>query len=334
MQENLLPLRQVLRETHLDLLKRENVVATGIGYKIRNGERTKELSVVCSVVKKLPEAQLTGRAVIPRAVGGIPTDVVETGVVRALQARTVKWRPAPGGVSIGHKDITAGTVGCLVKDDQGTYILSNNHVLANTNAGSPGDAILQPGPIDGGRTLFDRIAELERFVRINVPDAPPPSTCPIGNWFASLGNLFARAVGSDTRLMAVRPQAGENLVDAALARPVDLADLRGDILDIGTVAGVKEAELGMAVRKSGRTTALTAGEIQQVDVTVDVDYGGGRLARFTDQLAAGPMSNGGDSGSAVLDGSNNLVGLLFAGSDNATFINRIENVFSALQVHL
>jgi hypothetical protein len=44
------------------------------------------------------------------------------------------------------------------------------------------------------------------------------------------------------------------------------------------------------------------------------------------------MSQGGDSGSAVLDGNNRLVGLLFAGSDTTTIINRIENVFGALGV--
>ena len=36
--------------------------------------------------------------------------------------------------------------------------------------------------------------------------------------------------------------------------------------------------------------------------------------------------------SEVLDESNHLVGLLFAGSDNSTIINRIENVFSALSI--
>jgi hypothetical protein len=333
MPENLLPLMQVLRETRLDLLKRENVVATGIGYKIRNGERTGVLSVVCSVVKKVPAAQLTGRAAIPRTVGGIPTDVVETGVVRALQARTARWRPAPGGVSIGHKDITAGTLGCLVKDDLGTYILSNNHVLANSNAGVPGDTILQPGPYDGGSPAADTIAELVRFVPITFLE-PGPSDCGIGNGAAAFANLFARALGSSTRLQAVRMQAGENLVDAAIARPLNAGDLRPDILDIGVISGVKQGELGLAVRKSGRTTGTTTGEIQQVDVTVDVDYGGGHTARFTDQLLAGAMSQGGDSGSAVVDTGTNLVGLLFAGSDTTTIINRIGNIFSALQVHL
>jgi hypothetical protein len=49
---------------------------------------------------------------------------------------------------------------------------------------------------------------------------------------------------------------------------------------------------------------------------------------------AGAMSQGGDSGSAVLDEENNLVGLLFAGSDTTTIINRIQNVFSALDITL
>ncbi len=69
-------------------------------------------------------------------------------------------------------------------------------------------------------------------------------------------------------------------------------------------------------------------------MSVNVDYGGGRVAQFTDQLLAGPMSQGGDSGSAVLDNGNRLVGLLFAGSENSTVINRIEHVFSALGLTL
>jgi hypothetical protein len=334
MHENLDPLRQVLREIRFDLLARENVVATGIGYKERGGERTGALSIVCSVAKKVPEARLTGRALIPREVGGIPTDVVETGVFRALQTRTDRWRPAPGGVSIGHRDITAGTLGCLVRDDQGTYILSNNHVLANSNAGIPGDPILQPGPYDGGSLPADQIAELARFVPISFLLPEPPSDCPVGRGAAALGNILAWATGSRTRLRAVRMQVEENLVDAALARPLNPGDVRNDILEIGTITGFRSAELGMAIRKSGRTTGLTTDTIQQVDVTANVSYGGTSVARFTDQLLAGPMSKGGDSGSAVVDAGTNLVGLLFAGSDTTTIINRIEHVFTGLQVHL
>ena len=67
-----------------------------------------------------------------------------------------------GGVSIGHYAITAGTPGAFVKDKTTaeTLILSNNHVMANSNDASIGDAILQPGPADGGKSPQDRIAAL------------------------------------------------------------------------------------------------------------------------------------------------------------------------------
>ncbi|MEK6697446.1 MAG: hypothetical protein AABZ10_00185 [Nitrospirota bacterium] len=262
----------------------------------------------------------------------IPTDIVETGLFFALQSRTTRYRPAPGGVSIGHRDITAGTLGCLVKKNGQIHILSNNHVLANSNDGHPGDPILQPGPYDGGTYPDDHIANLAEFVPISFTDLP--SGCSIAGGSAAFLNGIARLLGSGTRLQAVRSQAGENLVDAAIARPLNDQDVTPELLEIGTLAGTAPGELGMDIKKSGRTTALTTGEIQQVDVTVSVQYGGSRVASFTDQLMAGAMSQGGDSGSAVVDTSNRLVGLLFAGSDTSTIINRIENVFTALDLSL
>ena len=121
-------------------------------------------------------------------------------------------------------------------------------------------------------------------------------------------------------------------MDAAIARPLDPLDVVDEILEIGPIKGVAIAELGDAVKKSGRTTGLTTGVILQTDVTVDVSYGGGKVARFVDQLMAGPMSAGGDSGSAVLNDGDELVGLLFAGSDSTTIFNHIDNVFMELNV--
>jgi hypothetical protein len=262
----------------------------------------------------------------------MPTDVIETGVIRALQSPTEKHRPAPGGVSIGHRDITAGTLGCLVKKDGRSVILSNNHVLANSNAAEIGDPILQPGPYDGGRYPEDHIADLEQFVPINISGLP--SECPIATGTANFLNSIARLFGSNVQLQAIDRQQTENLVDAAIAGPLNPEDVKDEILQIGTIQGAAEGILGMAIKKSGRTTGLTTGEIQQVDVTVNVQYGEGQIAQFTDQLMAGAMSQGGDSGSAVLDESNHLVGLLFAGSDTTTIMNRIQNVFSALDVSL
>lgn len=332
MAEELTTVKKALKNHRIQLLDRTNVVAAGVGYKITGGQKTTTLSIVCSVSKKVAASQLSSTDLVPATLDGMPTDVIETGVIRALQSPTEKYRPAPGGVSIGHRDITAGTLGCLVKKDGRSVILSNNHVLANSNAAEIGDPILQPGPYDGGRYPEDHIADLEQFVPINIIGLP--SDCPTATGIASFLNRIARLFGSSVQLQAIDQQAIENLVDAAIARPLNPENVKDEILQIGTIQGAAEGELGMAIKKSGRTTSLTTGEIQQVDVTVNVQYGEGKIAQFTDQLMSGAMSQGGDSGSAVLDESNHLVGLLFAGSDTTTIMNRIQNVFSALGVSL
>ena len=322
----------ILKSNRENLLKRANVVATGVGYKESGGERTSTLSIVCSVKKKVDAGQLSGQDLVPTAVTGIPTDVVQTGVIRALQAPTDRFRPAPGGVSVGHVAITAGTLGCWVTKNGQKVILSNNHVLANSNDAEIGDPILQPGPFDGGNFPQDHIANLTQFVPISFEGEP--SECQFANAVIAFFNAGCRLINSNTCYKVAKIQAEDNLVDAAIAAPLDPADVKDEILNIGPIQGTVEGELGMAIKKSGRTTGFTTGQIQQVDVTANVQYGAGQVARFTDQLLAGAMSQGGDSGSAVLDDNNRLSGLLFAGSDTTTIINRIENVFSALGISL
>lgn len=319
-----------------NILQKPNVVGVGVGFKSVNGQRTGEYSVVVLVRQKLPIAGLHPQALIPSELNGVPTDVVQVGELRALQGHTGRWRPCPGGVSIGHFKITAGTFGCVVRDRSSgaRLILSNNHVLANSNDASPGDAILQPGPVDGGRLENDRIAVLERFCPIDFGEAPP--TCGIAQGVADFANAIAGLLGSEHRLTAgkYRPQA-VNQVDAAVARPLDDRDILDEIYEIGEVHGTAPAVLGMQIRKSGRTTGLTAGQINVVDATVTVNYGGGRSAVFENQLVAGPMSQGGDSGSLIVAADSlRAVGLLFAGSEQSTIFNPIQAVLDCLQVDL
>lgn len=346
--------RSVLKRRCSDLMAHANVVATGIGYKVSNGQQTDQLSIVCSVVTKKNKADLNPGEVIPQAVDGIPTDVIETGKINAFDDPKNKFRPAPGGVSLGHVDITAGTLGCWVRRGGEWVILSNNHVIANSNEASVGDPILQPGPVDGGQNPQDRIATLLDFVPIKFPGGGGGGgnggggggggggdnggggcgggSCIGGS--ASVINAVSRVFGSKNRVKPVSIQMEDNLVDAAIARPINAGDIKNEILDIGAIQGTASGTLGLDVKKFGRTTSFTTGTIQQIDVTVEVSYGAGLVARFTDQLMTGAMSQGGDSGSAILSNNNQLVGLLFAGSSSSTIINRIENVFAALNLTL
>ena len=323
--------RNVRREYVESLLGKPNVITCGVGFKETEGVITEEPAVVVGVKRKVPQAQLSAQDMVPKVLSqDVKSDVVEVGEIRAFQGPTDRWRPAPGGVSIGHHAITAGTLGCLVTKNNQIFILSNNHVLANSNNAEIGDAVLQPGRHDGG-TMADQIGTLAEFVTIDFGDLPVD--CGIATGVEELLNAVAKALGSRHRISAFQESPGTNLVDCALALPTSPDLVNKEILKIGVPKGAREATLGTAVQKSGRTTGHTTGQIIQIDVTVQVAYGT-QIATFTDQLMAGAMSAGGDSGSAVLDDEGYVIGLLFAGSETTTIINPIQAVLDALNVQI
>ena len=343
-----------------EFLARSNVVGVAVGNKGDKTVEEGEKAVVVLVEQKMPLAALSAQDVIPSTIDGVRTDVYEVGYLRAYDTPRDRFRPTiPSGVSIGHYKITAGTLGTIVTDANTgeKLILSNNHVLANSNDAAIGDNILQPGPTDGGQNPADRVATLHRFERIRFvgePDGPLPPTPDPGDdaggclmILANVINLFSEMSGSQQRLTTasqqvasptptastiVTAQAASNLVDGALAKPVDPDMFTGEIRGIGTVSGTKAASLGQTVRKSGRTTDFTTGTVTLLNATVNVAYGS-KTARFTGQVITTPMSQGGDSGSLIVDGSENkAVGLLFAGSPQATIFNPIQAVLDALGV--
>jgi hypothetical protein len=236
----------------------------------------------------------------------------------------------PCGVSLGHVDVTAGTLGCLVRRGGQIFILSNNHVLANVNAAKTGDAIIQPGRYDGG-TAADKVATLAAYIPLDF--GGDAAKCTVATGLEKALNRLAQLAGSSHRMMAYQTAPGENLVDAALARPLNPEQFLADILHVGRPKGVREATLGTKLQKTGRTTGHTQGMITQIDVTTSVDYNG-RMATFAHQLMASGMSSGGDSGSAVLDDEGYVVGLLYAGSGKATLINPIQTVLKMFEVEL
>jgi len=323
-----------------EILSKPNVVGVGVGYKIRSGKITDEPAVMVYVTRKIPKQALRKEELVPEELDGVKTDVVEVGKLVALGysepeatppfQRTRRWRPAPPGVSIGHYAITAGTFGAVVYDNKTgePLILSNNHVLANENRGHPGDPILQPGPIDGGKLPTDKIGELKAFVKIKFPWEG--KGC---EWLANVANKIAKILGLNCRLEPVYDI--DNVVDAAVAKPDSADDITPEILDIGKVEGVGRARIKMIVQKSGRTTALTRGTVIDTDAEVQVWYDQG-IAKFVHQIIVlhthGKFSAGGDSGSLVLDLDNYAIGLLFAGSDKVTVVNPIQEVLKQLNI--
>lgn len=300
--------RRVLSKHKKKLLSLNHVVGVGFGKKVKNRKKTNEDSIVVLVDKKLPVEELHNQDIVPEKLDNFKTDVQEVGTIKLLKLpRTERFRPAPGGVSVGHYKITAGTLGAIVKDKKTgePLILSNNHVLANITNGHDGkaeigDPILQPGSYDNGTEEDDVIGELVRYIPLNP----------------------ARGIFDSP----------ENIVDCALARPLDKKMVENSILGIGKVKGIKEPEIGMRVVKSGRTTGITEGTIQAIDSTISVKLDDEQDAFFSDQVLISSLSQAGDSGSLILDTNQNAVGLLFAGSDKVTVCNKITNVMNELEI--
>jgi hypothetical protein len=338
-------LRDALAQAKQSLKGHPDVVSVGIGFKYRGGVRTDEVAIVVGVRKKLAAADVARERLVPARIAGQPTDVVQYGQIKALEL-TAKRRPCPPGYSIGHALVTAGTLGAWVRRGQGSerYVLSNNHVLAASNEASPGDFIRQPGRADGG-TEDDRFARLTEFVRIRFDggngDGKKTAAALAWRGWKWPANQVARLVGCPFRL-EVRPLAVEqpypNLVDAAVAR-VNLEEwVDPEVPKIGEPAGIRDFQLGDRVQKTGRTTEHTRGFVEVVGSQVQVDYGTSGTATFDDQLIiradAGEFSGPGDSGSCVFGEDAFLGGLLFAGGEGITVINRISHVVSLLGVRL
>ncbi len=314
-----------------ELLALDNVVGVALGNKIieKEDRETDEPVISVLVSQKIEPEFLPKGAAVSRKVGDFNTDVVEVGdfiaggppddaalldeaddieevVTPELLRRRV--RPAMGGYSVGHFRVTAGTLGTCCYDltpfpsiPPKYYILSNNHVLANSNYARIGDPILQPGRVDGGRYPQDVIARLSRFVPIR---------------FIS------------------RDSAPCNYVDAAIAEG-NFEDLNREIYWVGYMKRLYAApKIGDIVQKTGRTTNFTTGRVTNINATVNVNYGGGRVAKFCRQIITTRMSAGGDSGSCVTDREEGAVGLLFAGSATRTILNNILYVQAQLRIRV
>lgn len=307
----------------MDLFKLPNVVVVGTGLKVTKGVNTGKYAVIVGVTRKVSLIGLKKSEIIPQYYEGFETDVIETGEIRAL--RTSRHRPAPGGVSIGHIKVTAGTLGMVVRKNGIRQILSNNHVLANSNDAKIRDFILQPGRADGGITPDDIIAHLTDFSVIHMEKA---SDCPVAKAIVWGLNGFASLFGRKTRI----PQPillQVNKVDCAIAEPIEDKYVSDEILEVGVPTGLGTVGIGEMVKKSGRTSGLNFGTVIMVDAIAKVNYPTG-VATFEDQILTTAIAEPGDSGSVVLTEENKIVGLLFAGSDQVTIMNKIGNVFTAL----
>ena len=296
--------------THAGSMRRivdsKNVVALGISEKITKRKATGKLALTFYVEKKISPKKLKADSMIPptvpEALGGpeaIPTDVIVLGKLRPEV--NVRRNPIEPGNSIGHVEITDGTLGAVVAKGNTLFLLSNSHVLALSGKGKKGDSIIYPGDADGGAMPDDLVAKLADFKK-----------------FITGGDFV-------------------NHVDCAIAKPTAarLPDLVSEIKGLGVPKGTIKPKSGMKVVKVGRTTGKTKGEIRDVNFLFTLDYGEVGEVGFIDQVLCTRYTQPGDSGSLVIDqATGRAVGLHFAGASGGSVFNPIDDVLAALKVEL
>ena len=254
---------------------------------------------------------------VPRSFEGYVVRTEVTGKMQALYAEVAEplagvsplrrddVRPLVGGTSLS-ADIPsvyyAGTLGMITYDNK---ILSNAHVIAMdpTTAAflDMGTPIWQPGSADGGES-DDQVGTLQAYIPIDFdPGAENYADAAIGSIDSGVDGSYGEQFG----------EGGNYWIE-----------------------GWANVSAGDIVRKSGRTTGVTTGEVIYTNASVAVNYEE-QSAYFVDQIVVEQndwsFGKSGDSGAAV-DKDGEFVGLLFAGSEDRAVICKAEHIIDGLGI--
>lgn len=292
-----------------ELLANPGVNAVDVDYKTVGGETTDKLSIVIWVDSK---RKVSEEEMLPLMIKDIPTDIVEGSFNLNEKVETESEEsdllvnpsdPLIGGISIGpwQRD-TAGTLGVIFLHNGTPTIMSNFHVLASGLNPQQGDRIVQPARPDGGTQ-----------------------------------NMI---VGDYTFGLLGQPSN----VDVAVAQGLNRFGFANSVTQIGTITGEDVTFPGDYVCKYGRTSRFTSGVVISDTFTCQINYPMFGPQTFYNQIRVRnhsphhPFQEPGDSGSLLVNETQEAVGLLFGSftiqNPNGNIVegiaNPIHDVFRAL----
>lgn len=285
------------------LLRLPGVHSVGIGGRMRAGQPTGELVIKVLVARKRPRGEVDPAGLIPGEFEGVPTDVEEcppfapravpgkpafTDLSQAyLQGDRDRERPVRGGTHLECKHASsAGTLGFLARvpaDPKRIMAVTNHHVLFDAVAPTLGAPVGQPEPNDSC------------------------TKCCRG--------LIGTCVASHY----------DNDVDAALIQLDPELEWLAEIKEVGFVRGghdltTTEAQTQLyPIRMRGRTLGLVGGTLVSINTTGTMggrNYTNGIVIKPNpDASVTSPVFFGdfGDSGSALVNDNNEVVGLYTGG---------------------
>jgi hypothetical protein len=182
--------------------------------------------------------------------------------------------PVHGGASLQLSGGPIGTLGCLVTWHGGVFILGSGHVLSIGGGAAPGAAVYSP---NAGDARNRRVAETFDTAYVEK---------------------------TTTRL---------NRLDAGLAK-VEPGAVSARIRDQGPPSGLgPQVAAGDVITAHGAYSGARTARVRDPNWTGIIRYADGSQARFVGLVECEPYSRAGDSGAAVLDKWDRLVGVHVAG---------------------
>ena len=269
------------------------VHSVGLGGRMRNGKPTGELVLKVFVSNKRDPSNLSPAELVPKEFEGIPTDVMQSPEpqLAATPAAVLggpynpdvgRLRPLRGGMQLaGEHCVGKGTIGFFARIEEPTP-----RIVAVTTH----------------HALFSSAAAEEANMRVGSPTADDSVSDCCRDIFGS----FLKGYRDST-------------MDIAIIKVEAKQTYYPQIEDIGVVNGQHEVTAAEAVtgtfpvRKRGRTTRVTGGTIQGIHVNHISGTPQNYMAIMPNASASGTstFADFGDSGAAVVNDANDIVGVLF-----------------------
>ncbi|MDD5630460.1 MAG: hypothetical protein PHI13_00320 [Methylococcales bacterium] len=324
------------REAEAEFKKYPGVIGVGYGFKRVAGQTTEVLSFRVYVAEKKEKAKLKPEEIIPTDFKGVATDVVKASdFVDFVDCRDKDYHsPLVGGINIsnqktGSDGVGIGTLGFFgtingQSGPENVVLVTNHHVLM-ANGGVVGDTVYQPELVMNGNVL--------------TLDTRPEHQHPIGK----IDNAGLRG---NHNFQYTGELAAQYWVDAATAK-IDISisswcntncgvHFKNNILGlnitrnngtsnsaIDNVARLKHSDLQSGspyvVYKVGGRTGRTVGKVTDVGVpSLDGTKQGLIGIEATENDCEGILrfADEGDSGAALINAKNEIIGLVFGGSSD------------------
>ena len=299
-------IQQIRIDKKLDdkLLEFKGVIGVDIDHKQVKGEKTDKLSITAYVKKKLTQEELSAGEAVPEKIEGIPTDVIECLNVwpsTEMSAEMPRQEPESPSTIKGH--LLAGG-------------------LSISNQSTP----LQYGTL-GIVLISEKVPVALSCAHTMVT---PPSDLGIIEPSGTNGGIWPRDSIGTVKLFSY----GMQNVDAAYVpiqnRPSDVLT----VANIGKISNYGNASVGVAVRKMGATTGLRQGVVSSITTTWQYTTGLGTITLYNqikvDNVGGVDFALPGDSGSAVIDPSLLMVGMVVAGTPGQfTICNNSADIYRA-----